>query len=66
MSFRRRGAAAIGLAVAAALSLSACGAAATDDAAGGDTGGDKKAAVLGLGVTSANLVLDDLRADLVA
>ncbi|WP_329228269.1 hypothetical protein OG488_11035 [Streptomyces sp. NBC_01460] len=62
MSFRRRGAAAIGLAVAAALSLSACGAAATDDA----TGGDKKAAVLGLGVTSANLVLDDLRADLVA
>ncbi|MFJ9055844.1 ABC transporter substrate-binding protein [Streptomyces sp. NPDC102409] len=44
MSFRRRGTAAIGLAVAAALSLSACGGA-TDDAAGGDTGGDKKAAV---------------------
>ncbi|WP_405661884.1 iron-siderophore ABC transporter substrate-binding protein [Streptomyces sp. NBC_01166] len=46
MSFRRRGTAAIGLAVAAALSLSACGG---DDtaggAAGGDTGGDKKAAV---------------------
>ncbi|MEU0298583.1 iron-siderophore ABC transporter substrate-binding protein [Streptomyces sp. NPDC006175] len=46
MSFRRRGTAAIGLAVAAALSLTACGG---DDtaggAAGGDTGGDKKAAV---------------------
>ncbi|MFJ4837031.1 ABC transporter substrate-binding protein [Streptomyces sp. NPDC088746] len=46
MSFRRRGTAAIGLAVAAALSLSACGG---DDtaggAAGGDTGTDKKAAV---------------------
>ncbi|WP_327329207.1 iron-siderophore ABC transporter substrate-binding protein [Streptomyces sp. NBC_01208] len=45
MSFRRRGTAAIGLAVAAALSLSACGG---DDTAGGpagDTGGDKKAAV---------------------
>ncbi|MER5680554.1 iron-siderophore ABC transporter substrate-binding protein [Streptomyces sp. NPDC002238] len=46
MSFRRRGTAAIGLAVAAALSLSACGG---DDTSGGsagsDTGGDKKAAV---------------------
>ncbi|MFF2728001.1 ABC transporter substrate-binding protein [Streptomyces sp. NPDC058008] len=46
MSFRRRGTAAIGLAVAAALTLSACGG---DDTAGadkgGDKGGDKKAAV---------------------
>ncbi|MFJ8868422.1 ABC transporter substrate-binding protein [Streptomyces sp. NPDC102473] len=45
MSFRRRGTAVIGLAVAAALALSACGGGATDDAAGGDAGGDKKAAV---------------------
>ncbi|MFJ8857123.1 ABC transporter substrate-binding protein [Streptomyces sp. NPDC102451] len=46
MSFRRRGTAAIGLAVAAALSLSACGGG--DDAAdasGSGSGGDKKAAV---------------------
>ncbi|MDF0372597.1 iron-siderophore ABC transporter substrate-binding protein [Streptomyces sp. KA12] len=46
MSFRRRGTAAIGLAVAAALSLSACGGDDTSGgSAGGDTGGDKKAAV---------------------
>ncbi|MFF5722391.1 ABC transporter substrate-binding protein [[Kitasatospora] papulosa] len=46
MSFRRRGTAAIGLAVAAALSLSACGGDSTSGgSAGGDTGGDKKAAV---------------------
>ncbi|MER5897491.1 iron-siderophore ABC transporter substrate-binding protein [Streptomyces sp. NPDC001876] len=45
MSLRRRGIAAVGLAVAAALSLSACGG---DGASGGpaaDAGGDKKAAV---------------------
>ncbi|MFE2019755.1 ABC transporter substrate-binding protein [Streptomyces sp. NPDC059499] len=45
MSLRRRGTAAVGLAVAAALSLSACGG---DGASGGpaaDAGGDKKAAV---------------------
>ncbi|MEV5678782.1 MULTISPECIES: ABC transporter substrate-binding protein [unclassified Streptomyces] len=47
MSLRRRGTAAVGLAVAAALSLSACG---SDDAGSGDSartdaGGDKKAAV---------------------
>ncbi|MFD6276127.1 ABC transporter substrate-binding protein [Streptomyces sp. NPDC060209] len=46
MSFRRRGTAAIGLAVAAALSLSACGGDGTaGGTAAGDTGGDKKAAV---------------------
>ncbi|MFC9943416.1 ABC transporter substrate-binding protein [Streptomyces pratensis] len=46
MSLRRRGTAAIGLAVAAALSLSACGGDGTaGGSAGGDTGGDKKAAV---------------------
>ncbi|MFI6118773.1 ABC transporter substrate-binding protein [Streptomyces sp. NPDC051064] len=45
MSFRRRGTAAIGLAVAAALSLSACGDDTAGGAAGGDAGGDKKAAV---------------------
>ncbi|WP_069172601.1 ABC transporter substrate-binding protein [Streptomyces griseus] len=46
MSLRRRGTAAVGLAVAAALSLSACGG---DDTSGGstsaDAGGDRKAAV---------------------
>ncbi|MFD4029033.1 ABC transporter substrate-binding protein [Streptomyces sp. NPDC058637] len=44
MSLRRRGTAAVGLAVAAALSLSACGG---DDASGGkaDVGADRKAAV---------------------
>ncbi|MFE4216848.1 ABC transporter substrate-binding protein [Streptomyces sp. NPDC056844] len=46
MSFRRRGTAAIGLAVAAALSLSACGGGDDSaDASGSGTGGDKKAAV---------------------
>ncbi|GGY85309.1 ABC transporter substrate-binding protein [Streptomyces nitrosporeus] len=45
MSLRRRGASAVGLAVAAALTLSACGQDATDGAAGTDAGGDKKAAV---------------------
>lgn len=45
MSFRRRGTAAIGLAVAAALSLSACGGDDTADASGSGAGGDKKAAV---------------------
>ncbi|MEU1215674.1 iron-siderophore ABC transporter substrate-binding protein [Streptomyces sp. NPDC005790] len=46
MSLRRRGTAAIGLAVAAALSLSACGGDDTAGApAGGDAGSDKKAAV---------------------
>ncbi|WP_203185876.1 ABC transporter substrate-binding protein [Streptomyces pratensis] len=45
MSLRRRGTAAIGLAVAAALSLSACGGGTAGGSAGGDTGGDKKAAV---------------------
>ncbi|MYQ39948.1 iron complex transport system substrate-binding protein [Streptomyces sp. LamerLS-316] len=45
MSFRRRGTAAIGLAVAAALSLSACGGDDTADASASGAGGDKKAAV---------------------
>ncbi|MFD5037927.1 ABC transporter substrate-binding protein [Streptomyces sp. NPDC058378] len=45
MSFRRRGTAAIGLAVAAALSLSACGGDDAADASGSGAGGDKKAAV---------------------
>lgn len=47
MSLRRRGAAAVGLAVAAALTLSACGGdtSASDGATKADTGGDKKAAV---------------------
>lgn len=47
MSLRRRGTAAVGLAVAAALSLSACGSddAGSGDSAGTDAGGDKKAAV---------------------
>ncbi|MFI2782544.1 ABC transporter substrate-binding protein [Streptomyces sp. ALB3] len=46
MSFRRRGTAAIGLAVAAALSLSACGGDGTAGGTAGDgAGGDKKAAV---------------------
>ncbi|MEE1738498.1 iron-siderophore ABC transporter substrate-binding protein [Streptomyces sp. BE147] len=47
MSLRRRGTAAVGLAVAAALTLSSCGSdgGKTDDAAKADAGGDKKAAV---------------------
>ncbi|MFC9246603.1 ABC transporter substrate-binding protein [Streptomyces sp. NPDC057136] len=45
MSLRRRGTAAVGLAVAAALSLSACGSGDAKDSAGTETGGDKKAAV---------------------
>lgn len=47
MSLRRRGTAAVGLAVAAALSLSACGSddAKSTDSARTETGGDKKAAV---------------------
>ncbi|MCX4677569.1 iron-siderophore ABC transporter substrate-binding protein [Streptomyces sp. NBC_01433] len=47
MSLRRRGTAAVGLAVAAALSLSACGSgdAGSSDSAKTDAGGDKKAAV---------------------
>ncbi|WP_328909895.1 iron-siderophore ABC transporter substrate-binding protein [Streptomyces sp. NBC_00234] len=47
MSLRRRGTAAVGLAVAAALSLSACGSgdAKSTDSAGAEAGADKKAAV---------------------
>ncbi|MER6500721.1 iron-siderophore ABC transporter substrate-binding protein [Streptomyces sp. NPDC001455] len=47
MSLRRRGTAAVGLAVAAALSLSACGSGdgGSEDSAKSDNGGDKKAAV---------------------
>ncbi|MFD5057119.1 MULTISPECIES: ABC transporter substrate-binding protein [unclassified Streptomyces] len=45
MSIRRRSTAAVGLAVAAALSLSACGSGASDDSAKSGAGGDKKAAV---------------------
>ncbi|MCX5412924.1 ABC transporter substrate-binding protein [Streptomyces sp. NBC_00059] len=45
MSLGRRGTAAMGLAIVAALSLSACGADASDGSAAGDSGGDKKAAV---------------------
>ncbi|MFF1893738.1 ABC transporter substrate-binding protein [Streptomyces sp. NPDC058206] len=45
MSIRRRSTAAVGLAVAAALSLSACGSGASDDSAKSEAGGDKKAAV---------------------
>ncbi|MGW2176818.1 ABC transporter substrate-binding protein [Streptomyces sp. NPDC001732] len=47
MSLRRRGTAAVGLVVAAALSLSACGSddGKSDGAAGSGNGGDKKAAV---------------------
>ncbi|MFE5240009.1 MULTISPECIES: ABC transporter substrate-binding protein [unclassified Streptomyces] len=45
MSLGRRGTAAMGLAIAAALSLSACGGDASDGSAAGDSGGDKKAAV---------------------
>ncbi|MCX4969009.1 iron-siderophore ABC transporter substrate-binding protein [Streptomyces sp. NBC_00654] len=47
MSLRRRGTAAVGLAVAAALTLSSCGSdgGKTGDAAKADAGGDKKAAV---------------------
>ncbi|MFI5629393.1 ABC transporter substrate-binding protein [Streptomyces sp. NPDC051664] len=45
MSIRRRSTAAVGLAVAAALSLSACGSGASDDSARSGAGSDKKAAV---------------------
>ncbi|MFE7791164.1 ABC transporter substrate-binding protein [Streptomyces sp. NPDC057460] len=45
MSIRRRSTAAVGLAVAAALSLSACGGGASDDSAKSGAGSDKKAAV---------------------
>ncbi|WP_326630755.1 MULTISPECIES: ABC transporter substrate-binding protein [unclassified Streptomyces] len=45
MSIRRRSTAAVGLAVAAALSLSACGSGASDDSAKSGAGSDKKAAV---------------------
>ncbi|WP_406341829.1 ABC transporter substrate-binding protein [Streptomyces sp. NBC_01578] len=45
MSIRRRSTAAVGLAVAAALSLSACGSGASDDSAESEAGSDKKAAV---------------------
>ncbi|MGW5274625.1 ABC transporter substrate-binding protein [Streptomyces sp. NPDC004044] len=45
MSIRRRSTAAVGLAVAAALSLSACGSGASDDSAESGAGSDKKAAV---------------------
>ncbi|MGW0780789.1 ABC transporter substrate-binding protein [Streptomyces sp. NPDC002913] len=45
MSLGRRGTAAMGLAIVAALSLSACGADASDGSAAGDSDGDKKAAV---------------------
>ncbi|MFE4953711.1 ABC transporter substrate-binding protein [Streptomyces sp. NPDC056653] len=45
MSIRRRSTAAVGLAVAAALSLSACGSGASDDSAKSRAGSDKKAAV---------------------
>ncbi|MCX5313416.1 ABC transporter substrate-binding protein [Streptomyces sp. NBC_00154] len=45
MSIRRRSTAAVGLAVAAALSLSACGSGASDDSAKSGAGTDKKAAV---------------------
>ncbi|MET7491059.1 iron-siderophore ABC transporter substrate-binding protein [Streptomyces sp900116325] len=45
MSIRRRSTAAVGLAVAAALSLSACGGGASDDSSKSGAGSDKKAAV---------------------
>ncbi|WP_326744246.1 iron-siderophore ABC transporter substrate-binding protein [Streptomyces sp. NBC_00121] len=45
MSIRRRSTAAVGLALAAALSLSACGSGASDDSAKSGAGSDKKAAV---------------------
>lgn len=45
MSIRRRSTAAVGLAVAAALSLSACGSGASDDSAKSGVGSDRKAAV---------------------
>ncbi|WP_326814287.1 iron-siderophore ABC transporter substrate-binding protein [Streptomyces sp. NBC_01762] len=45
MSIRRRSTAAVGLAVAAALSLSACGSGASDDSAKSGAGSDRKAAV---------------------
>ncbi|WP_411089421.1 ABC transporter substrate-binding protein [Streptomyces sp. 061-3] len=45
MSIRRRSTAAVGLAMAAALSLSACGSGASDDSAKSGAGSDKKAAV---------------------